>query len=517
MNTSNVELTPTINTTSGPVQGLEQDGIHGFAGLPYAAPPTGPNRWRPPQPPQAWTAPRLCEYPSPSAPQPDFMGSPGPVDEDCLALNIWAPADAAGKRLPVMVWLHGGGFVIGSGSILFYDGSNIARKGVVMVSFNYRLGPLGWLAHPALSAEADDDSSGNYGLMDQIAALQWVRDNIAAFGGDPGNVTLFGQSAGAISICRLMCSPPAQGLFHKVICQSGGPTAFQRYLRRDCGWRSAAETMGKKLEKVVGGGLEGLRRIPAMDLIKQAIAKMPLADGEFGGMIWGPVIGGAHQPEDPWEVIRRGGQSQVPVLAGCTADDMTAFVRWLPVNTVSKYRKAIESQAGDLAPALMKLFPCNSDEEVYTSLTAITTVQTFAAPVRLLANAASVNGSWLYNFSHVPSPKYVAAMYQCTEEQAVAMGASHSLDIPYVFGTLGFFPGITPEDRELSEMMTSYWVNFAKNSDPNGKGLPHWPGHNAQTDRYMDLKPNPTAGQHYQKEACDIAEELWLRDRCRVG
>lgn len=514
---TNITTTPTIKTNNGPVQGLEQNGIHAFVGLPYAAPPTGANRWRPPRPPQPWQEVRLCEYPSPSAPQPDFMGTPGPMDEDCLALNIWAPADAAGKRLPVMVWLHGGGFVIGSGSILFYDGSKLALNGVVVVSINYRLGPLGWLAHPELSAESDDDSSGNYGLMDQIAALEWVRDNIAEFGGDPGNVTLFGQSAGAISICRLMCSPPAKGLFHKVICQSGGPTAFLRFLRQDCGWRSAAETMGKKLQKVVGGRLEGLRRIPAMDLIKLAIEKMPLANGEFGGMIWGPVIGGNHQPEDPFEVIRRGEQCQVPVLAGSTADDMTAFVRWLPVNTVSKFHKAIGRQAGDLAPALMKLFPCNSDDELYASLTAITTVQTFAAPVRLLANAASANGSWLYNFSHVPSPKYVGAMYQCSEEQAVAMGASHSLDIPFVFGTLGFFPGIKQEDRDLSEMMTSYWVNFARSGDPNGYGLPLWPSHDPQTDQHLELKPQPVAGQHYRKEACDIAEELWFRDRCSVG
>lgn len=517
MTNNNTKLyTPIIKTSSGPIQGIAEGGVRTFVGLPYAQAPTGANRWRPPQPPLPWSSVRRCDQPSPAAPQPDFLGSPGPVNEDCLSMNIWAPEDAGKEPLPVMVWVHGGGFVIGSGSILFYDGSHLARRGAVVVSFNYRLGPLGWLAHPALSAESVDDSSGNYGLMDQIAALEWVRDNIAAFGGDPDSVTLFGQSAGAISICRLMCSPPAKGLFHKAICQSGGPTAFLRYLRQKCGGRSAAEDMGLKLEQAVGG-MDALHRMPAMDLIKTAIDKMPLGNGEVAGMIWGPVIGGEVQPEDPWAAIRRGDHHRVPVLAGCMADDMTAFTHYMPIKSVNQYQRLVDSIAGDLASDLLKLFPCPTDGDVHNALNGLTTTQQFTAPLRFLAGAASGDGSWLYNFSHVPSPKYVAAMYQCDHEMAKAMGATHSLDIPYAFGTLGFFPGMTEADRQLSEMMMGYWLNFARTGDPNGEGLAPWPNYDPATDRHLELKPRPELGQHRRKDACDLFDELWLRGRCEVG
>jgi para-nitrobenzyl esterase len=491
-----------IQIDSGQIRGKAVGGVEAYLGIPFAAPPVGPLRWKPPQPVKPWEGVRDCTRFGPSCPQPKALigGDPGPQSEDCLYLNVWT-APGAAKR-PVMVWIHGGGCTTGSGSQPWYDGANLAGAGVVLVTINYRLGPFGYFAHPLLSKESPREVSGNYGMLDQVEALKWVRRNIAAFGGDPGCVTIFGESAGAMSVCRLMVSPLAKGLFHRAIAQSGGAGGWNRHLRQTAGRMESMEQVGTEISAKLGCDkaddvLSALRAKTPKELLE---ASNP-AQGLFGkGNRFGPIVDGWAIPDDPPKLFNDGKQHDVPFMLGTNADEGTIFLRQLPIKHPVGYVFLVRSLYPDQAEELLRLFPARSDDQVYKALDRLMTVTAFVAPARKLARAmASVKSpAYLYHFTRVPPVKW-----------AEEYGAFHSLEILYVFGNLKLVPGFDDTDRSLSGAMTACWVRFAATGDPNGKPAagPVWPAYDAKTDPYMEFGDTVKARSCLYKEACDCIDK----------
>ncbi|MBI3929023.1 MAG: carboxylesterase family protein [Armatimonadetes bacterium] len=467
--------------------------IRVFRGVPYAAPPVGRLRWRPPQPAPAWKGIRDCTRFGPSCPQPPARIVPeqeGKQHEDCLYLNVWTAA-RQGDRRPVAVWIHGGGFSIGSGAQSVYDGRHFARNGVVVVSINYRLGPFGFLAHPALSAESPRGISGNYGLLDQVAALQWVQRNIAAFGGDPRNVTIMGESAGAVSVGCLLTSPLSRGLFHRAILQSGVP-AFETTLEQ-------AEATGSEIAGQLGSD------DPAELRARSAEALLAAADprvGLFGRgrRLW-PVVDGYVLPRPPMEVFASGQHHDVPIMVGTNADEGTLFLRQLPIRRPVGYRMLVSRMFGDQADRVLEMFPARSADEVRPALGHLITVAVFVAPTRRLARALEAQRSpvFVYHLSRV-SPG----------GQRSGMGATHGVDVLYVFRTLP--PGWTDEvDSRVSETMHAAWVRFANAGDPNGGGLPKWPSYTAAGDAHMQFGDRPRTRHGLWVRACDVLDQVSAR------
>ncbi|MCX7825514.1 MAG: carboxylesterase family protein, partial [Verrucomicrobiae bacterium] len=461
-------LDDTVKIESGMISGLTVGGskdVRVFKGIPFAAPPVGALRWKPPQPVKPWEGVRACTESGPWCPQPKPIAgfAPPKQSEDCLYLNIWTAAKTPGEKRPVMFWIHGGGCTTGSGATPTYDGTALARQGVVVVTINYRLGPFGYFAHPLLSKESPQGVSGNYGHLDQIAALQWVRNNIAAFGGDPGCVTIFGESAGAMSVCRLMISPQAKGLFHRAIAQSGGAHGRNRHLREKRGLLPPMETEGERIAAKLGcdkadNPLAALRAKSAQELLN---ASMP-AQGLYGrGLKFGPIVDGWTIPEDPGEMFAAGKQHDVPFLVGSNADEGTLFISQMPVQRVMGYKLAVRGVFGRHAEEALRLLPCGSDADVKAAFSRFTTVTAFVGPARMLVKAmgAKQSPAFLYHFTRV-SPSLKRS----------GLGATHAAEIPYVFGTLR--PTAVEKDRELSKVMSACWVRFAKTGDPNGDGLP---------------------------------------------
>lgn len=486
---------PLVRTAAGPLLGTAEDGLFVFRGIPYAAPPVGDLRWRPPQPVPPWTEPRPATDFGPACPQPNrtspLLPPVGRTDEDCLYLNVWTPG-LDGEKRPVMVWIHGGGMVHGVGSVPFYEGGALARRGVVLVTINYRLGVLGFLAHPELSAESPEGVSGNYGLLDQIAALRWVRDHIAAFGGDPGNVTIFGESAGAVSVGFLLTMPLAEGLFHRAILQSGTPVAADGPLR---GGERSGESQGLDIARRFGAhSIADLRAKPAAQLVAGCRAAAgPLAnpkDDKFG-----PRIDGVFLPDLPLRLIGQGKFHQVPILLGTNRDEMTLFLKdgAAPRRAIG-YRAVVRRIFGTQAPAVLAAFPCNRDGDVAFAFRELTTVACFTAPARHLARAAAASGApvYLYHFSRVP-PSATRS----------GLGATHGIEVPYVFGTL---KTPAPADRELAEAMALYWTAFARAGTPAVPGQPEWPRYEAATDRHLEFGDTIQPGSNLRKTQCDALE-----------
>ena len=476
-----------VQTRSGPVRGTSAgvDGVMVFRGLPYAAPPTGDRRWRPPAPPASWSLVRDATQFGPQCPQPQNfaptarggrgqVAAPPASSEDCLTLNVWTAAKSAGARLPVMVWIHGGGFTIGTGANPRSSAELLAAYGAVVITFNYRLGPLGFFAHPGLSRESDRKVSGDYGLLDLIAALRWVRDNIAAFGGNPSNVTVFGQSAGASSGAGvLMVSPLARGLFHRVIAQSAGTTGtFGQKPRLRGGYYGlpSAEDKGAELEPDIAK----LRAMSADAVIDT------LPNGRTFSVDWhfGPVIDGYVLPDDPGVLLGTTAQAKVPLLIGHNVDE-AFFYRNESPRTLTGYRDFVAKlMPPEFVPTVLKMYPAADDAAATEAVLRMFSDFRFVTPTVLTARAASqVTNVYMYRFSRV-SPV----------NQSMWAGAAHGVEIPYVFNH------VTPDasqyeeiDRTLSRAVAGAWVQFAKTGNPNGAGLPQWPPYRAPDYRLIEF------------------------------
>jgi para-nitrobenzyl esterase len=451
-----------VQTDAGPVAGITADGVESFKGIPYAAPPVGALRWRAPQPVARWSGVRRAAAFGAPCMQPLRNDGPSRIgraamSEDCLTLNVFRPAGAtkSARPLPVMVWIHGGGLRTGAASLPIYDGAAFARGGVVLVSFNYRLGRLGFFVHPALVEEnADGGRLGSYGLMDQIAALQWVRRNIAAFGGDPGNVTIFGESAGGQSVDALMVSPAARGLFHKAISQSGyGRGAYRRISTVAPDGQSSAEDEGRKAAAAWGvpeADLAALRALPADRLVDQ-----DTFDGLPNFYLDGPTF-----DADLWTVFRAGRQAPVPLIIGSNGLE---FPTGAMSQAAAPLMKAMsEAERARIAAA----YGDGPDAQAH-----VVSDVTFTGQVRALARMHARQGhpTWVY-------------LFDVRSGAGNAKGAVHAAELRYVFDTLGgdTLTAHDDVDRSVAKLMNAQWRAFATRGDPTGEGLPSWPRYDGQ-------------------------------------
>ena len=462
-----------VSTEAGFVEGLSEDGLSVYKGVPFAAAPIGPLRWREPRPPVPWSGVRKAQRFAPACMQTGVSmpgETPPKVSEDCLYLNIWTPARSPGARLPVMVWIHGGGFTNGSASMPLYWGDKLARRGVIVVTIAYRLGPLGFLAHPDLTRESGRDSSGDYGLMDQIAALKWVRRNISAFGGDPERVTIFGQSAGAISVSLLMASPQAKGLFERAIAESGG--GFEPVGLAPDYLLTNAEKVGQAYAASLGAAsITELRRLPAEKLLA----------GRFYSVSH-PVIDRSVLPVWPYAVFAAGRQNDVPILIGSNAEEARSLVDPGAVKAAS-YDEDIRKAWGPLPPALYDGYPHTTDAEAGDARVHFERDLRFGWDIWAWARLQATTGRgkvFYYRFDQSP-PFPKGSVY-------AGWGPSHFAELWYVFDHLDQEPWAwTPADRRLADAMATYWTNFAKTGDPNGPGLPAWPDFTTANGRVLQL------------------------------
>lgn len=471
---------PVRMTQTGQVQGLDGN-IQIFRGIPYAAAPVGPLRWRAPQAAPPWKGVRPATHFGSDCYGTSYLrkGSLAPgVSEDCLYLNIWAPRDAAPGRYPVMVWVYGGGFTGGAAPMPFYDGEALARQGVVVVTFNYRANIFGFFAHPALTRESGTSSSGNYGLLDILAALQWVQRNVDAFGGDHRRVTVFGESAGASAIGLLLTSPKSQGLFSGAIMQSPG-------LLRPLATLAQSSAAGEQL----GGDLAELRAMDPATLMARASTMVPPSRNLRQPRPIGPIIDGQVLPRSDAEAIASGHLLGVPVIIGSNADEGRAFVDRVPVETVADYHAYLEAQFGDEATTLARCYPATAASEVKTMVS------------RVFGDNQFNNGINVYSAALAKRPAPVFRYHFNGNTEAGRLPATHGEEIPFVFGALvpdevGLFTwlprGGTENDRVLSAKMVRAWTNFAKRGDPNGEGAPVWPAYKPE-GRVMEFGPSGNA------------------------
>ena len=477
-----------VTITSGSLTGNPADasGVISFKGIPYAAAPVGDLRWKEPQPLQSWSGVRdATDFGARCWAATAFGGPVTTADtsEDCLYLNVWSGAETRNAKLPVMVWIHGGGFQFASSSDALYDGSALARKDVLVVSMNYRLGVLGFLSRPDLDAESNGHKSGMYGIQDQIAALQWVKDNIAAFGGDPGNVTIFGESAGAHAVGLLMASPLTTGLFHKAIGQSGAFWESEDGAMKPYG---DAQTMGLALGTQLGATtLDELRAIPPLQL--QTATDWTFATNPQV-TAFSPVVDGYVLPENPYVRFMNGRQNDVPLLAGWNADEGLPFLpRGLPYDTLQAYTDAATEVFGAAnLESFLELYPASSVEQAEQSAQALIGDQTIKYQ------------TWGWVTQHHRTGRSPVFVYNFSYTSPFNPIATHLTEVQYVFGNLLPNPQnpATPsqEDQAQSEMMQTYWSNFARMASPNGSGLPHWPQYEGAGSQALQIGTEIGAG-----------------------
>lgn len=497
-----------VNIDSGKVSGVyetKSPDVIVYRGIPFAAPPVGDLRWKPPKPVTQWKGVHKCDKFGPVCPQPKsvFKTDLSDVSEDCLYLNVWRPKNVQGK-LPVMFWIHGGGHTTGTGKSKSYNGANLARKGVVVVTINYRLGPFGFMAHPLLSAESADKTSGNYGMLDQIEALKWVQRNIAKFGGNPENVTIFGESAGSVSVAKLMTSPPAKGLFHRAIAQSGGVWGRNRHLKKKWFGLDSAEDVGLTIAKRLGfdkakDTLKALRSIPPEKLLEAATPSI----GIFGkGIQFGPIVDGKVIPDDPGEVWLEGRQFDIPFMAGANADEGTIFMGKIKIKRPIGYRWLVKRMFKENADQVLDFFPPgHSANDIWWAFDDLITVSSFFRQARAMVMATEKKKSdgYLYFFTRRPNALLLKKY-----------GSFHALEIMYAFGNLS--KKIQPDetDKKISETMMNAWVNFARTGNPNGKGVPKWPAFTPKKETLMVFGDKiETKDKVYQKE-CKFFDNLNL-------
>ncbi len=496
-----------IKTDKGKVEGvLTADGkVRAFKGIPYAAPPVGDLRWKPPQPAAKWKGVRDAKEFGSRCMQPALYADmvfhdPG-QSEDCLTLNVWTPADAKPGSLPVMVWVYGGGYVTGGTSEARQDGQFLAHRNVVIASMNYRLGIFGFFVHPELTAESPHHASGNYGLLDAAAALKWVKTNIAAFGGDPNNITIFGESAGAFTVSALMASPLSKDLIAKAIGESGGAFYIQGLTfdprevreRRDVEFAQSAFGTSK---------LADLRKISADDLLKAASTKSGPPPLRFG-----PDIDGYFLPDSVPDIYAAGKQAHVPLLAGWNADEARGDVILAKEKmTAERFKTQAKAEFDSDAAKFLEVYPATTDAEAERS------AGDFAGDHFISYS------TWRWLEAQVQTGSAPVYRYRLDlgspgdKNHAAILGAFHSDDIEYVFGTLDSRPEATwrPEDRKLSDQMGEYWTNFARTGDPNGGELPRWPAYNeAGNWQVMHLDANSEAKPDTQRERYLFLDSVW--------
>ena len=492
-----VMLTPDdpVLVTGGEIRGVYSalnPSVMTFKGVPFAASPTDELRWRPPAPVEPWSGVRDTTTAGPICIQEsrnDVAQS-----EDCLFLNIWAPDETPELR-PVMVWIHGGGYTGGSGSTSLYDGTSFASRDVVLVTINYRLNVFGFLAHPALSAESEHEASGNYGLMDMGASLEWVRDNIASFGGDPDRVTVFGESAGGGAVMSLMLMPQADGLFHRAIAQSNYINGWDRKLRESVGDWTSAEAQGVQLAEAVGAS--GETALPVMRAATATAVKAAARAGSGDtfsrtGYVWAPNVDGWTIPADPLLMYETGQQHDVPLITGMNGNEGSLMALGERIVNVDAFESHVRSVYPDIAETVLDHYQNTTTESVRAAIDRLVHDMFFAGPVLTQARTHTKVTSpvWLYHFTRVPPT-----------DLGATMGSHHAAELVYVFGTMTpkqTSPkeaplGLTTEgdwtetDRQLSEAMMQYWVRFAATGNPNRGELPQWTEFNESTNYHLVL------------------------------
>ena len=477
--TGSLRATEPVDIRSGSISGVYngQGDVRCFAGVPFAAPPLGDLRWRAPQSPASWDGVYRADH-FPPAPMQSIRGAmlglqdfavTDEVSEDCLYLNVWTSAGDDGEKRPVLVFFYGGGFVTGSGSQVVYDGETMAQNGVVYVTVNYRLGAFGFLAHPDLTAEAEYHASGNYGLLDQLAALQWIHDNIAAFGGDADNVTIAGESAGGKSVHIFVCSPLAKGLFHRGISESscifGTPSAAPAALHM-VARLAHGETRGRAFTDSMGLSIAQLRSLPAQDLLA--------ATAKLGEELGRPLIDGYLLPDSAWNIFEQGTYNNVPIIVGSNAQE-TGLLReraeqWCTHFDKEGHDARIAQVFGDMADEYHEFYPSDTLQQAFESyLQYFTdhsyTWQTFTWP-RMQAKTEDAAPVYTYYFTRVP---------EASPEEIKKLGAHHGAEIAYAYGNLHYSGRVcNGVDDALSSQMQAYWVNFARTGNPNGDKLPEW-------------------------------------------
>jgi para-nitrobenzyl esterase len=508
-----------VKIDTGLVQGVaasESGDVVVFRGIPYAAAPLGDLRWRPPQPAKAWEGVRECAKFGPAAPQivsPLLNSFPGmslgaQTNEDCLYLNVWTPARRAAEKLPVMVWVHGGGYTFGADSQPLYEATNLSRRGVIVVGMNYRLGALGFLAHPALNAESDKGVSGNYGLLDQIEALRWVQKNIAAFGGDPERVTVFGESAGGNSVYSLLLTPLAKGLFHRAIPESGGTLNFAQ-LKKSAYGRESAEQQGIEFAKKCGvpdgsGQAAALRALPVEVLLKSVpgLDSSRTINFRSAGMRLAPIVDGYVLPDDPMTMFQQGAVNGVPMIVGANGNEGSMFtlVSKLPASAEA-FTAILDRDFGTKFAATFKdLYP---PAQAKKSVTELMGDFSFVDSARFVArNYEHAHApAYLYNFSHVASGAL-----------GKMLGAHHGAELAFVFDNLQLGKESSPADQKIRDSVIGYWIQFAATGNPNKTGLPEWPAYTSTDDRCLLITDEIETVPHFRQaklDAIDAVMEAW--------
>jgi para-nitrobenzyl esterase len=488
-----------VATDAGEIEGLWQGGLRVFKGIPYAAPPVGDLRWRAPQAPPGWTGVRQAYAFGPACPQASSKDIVlADMSEDCLTLNVWSPARSTGARLPVMVWVHGGAFETGGAQMRIYDGSNLASKGVVMVTLNYRLGFFGFFGHPQLTEEAKAESvpTANYGLLDQIAALVWVKRNIEAFGGDPANVTLFGESAGGVAVLALMTAPAARGLFQKAIVQSGGGRWVAPTLTVRSGKFLAAHEIGEKAARAFRvqpeNAIADLRKKSWQD-IQQTLRLPEIAD--HAPFLDGQLLTGQIEP-----VFSRGGQAPIPMIVGANSYEGVLLRKAFHVSSNEVMRAA-----GPQLDALSSLYPPQLLMTPDFLADHIWGDANFVEPARMIARSVSGSGQAVYHYAFDFQPPLLRLLG----------GSPHGLEVAYALGNL---KRIVPfplnilmhrHNYEVSRLMTVYWTNFAKTGNPNARGELVWPRFTAPDEETLVFgNEGLFVERDYLKERLDLFKDV---------
>lgn len=501
-----------VTVSSGVLEGTtgRVAGVRIFKGVPFAAPPVGDLRWKAPKPVVSWTGVRKAdEFGNrcvQTNPYPDQLWRDTKESEDCLTVAIWTAAKSAREHRPVLVWFYGGGFTSGSGDEPRYDGEHLAAKGVVVVNVNYRLGVFGFFAHPELTKESDRNASGNYGLLDQMAALEWVQKNIGAFGGDPHNVTIGGESAGSFAVSAQMASPLTKGLFVKAIGESGAffpPAASGLVTLR----LAPAEKQGEQFANGAGAhSLAELRAKPAAELRDQA-AKSKL-------MFW-PIVDGYFLPADAYTIYSEGKQAHVPLLAGWNRDEIR-FAAGMAKDkpTAENFPKQLKTQYGDKADAALKVYPAGTDEEAKHSAGDLASDNFISYSTwKWIDLQAKTSGKPVYRYLF----NQVAPYRPPADMKPEIRGAAHATEIDYVFDALDLSKAQwTADDHKVAELMSSYWANFMKKGDPNGPGLPKWPVY-SEKDKYevMNLDANAQAAPEKHRDRYEFLDEVAAEERTK--